>query len=291
MSITKNFEQVNQCPEPSQTTSAFEIRKKQYAKARLDLGQALKMWRVWLALAWQDISIRYRRSIIGPLWITLSMAITVYSMGFLYARLFHIDLNYYFPYLVSGMLSWTLIQSLLTEGVDTYLVSGGLIRQVKLPLSFHIHRMCSRNFMISAHNILVMIPIYLFFYHSWNLMWSLPILVINLVLLYINAIFITNILAMICARYRDMGQVIKSILQVLFFLTPVMWDPSSLSLKFQHLILLNPLYEFIQLIRMPLMGQVPSLTNYLLILGFTLLGGSMHFWMFARYRSRIVYWL
>jgi ABC-type polysaccharide/polyol phosphate export permease len=291
MTLNNNFLQTDEYSRSRDLEEARAVKKKRNAKAKSDLIQGLRMWRIWMALAWQDISIRYRRSVIGPLWITLSMAITVYSMGFLYARLFHIELNQYFPYLVSGMLCWTLIQSLITEGVDTFLIAGSLIRQVKLPLTFHIHRMCARNFIVSAHNVLVMVPIYLFFYHSKGLIWTLPILILNLVLVYINAIFITNILAMLCSRYRDMGQVIKSLLQVLFFLTPVMWDPSSLSVKFQRIILLNPLYEFIQLIRMPLMGQIPSLINYSMVLGFTLLGGYIHFWMFARYRSRIVYWL
>ena len=81
----------------------------QRQKAYLDLWEGLKKWKIWMALAWQDIKLRYRRSVIGPLWITLSMAITVYSMGFLYSRLFHMDLDSYFPYLVSGMLAWGVI--------------------------------------------------------------------------------------------------------------------------------------------------------------------------------------
>ena len=105
----------------------------QRKKAFLDYIQSLLMWRIWMSLAWQDINIRYRRSVIGPFWITLSMAITVYSMGFLYAKIFHTQLEEYFPYLVSGMLAWGLILSLITEGVDAYLFSVSLIRQVKLP--------------------------------------------------------------------------------------------------------------------------------------------------------------
>jgi ABC-type polysaccharide/polyol phosphate export permease len=260
-------------------------------KAYLDFIQGLMMWRVWMALAWQDIKIRYRRSVIGPFWITLSMAITVYSMGFLYSRLFHMSLEDYFPYLVAGMLAWTLVQTTLHEGVDVYLVASSLVRQVKLPYIFHIHRMCFRNCIISAHNLLVMIPIYLFFHQSLSFVLCLPVLLLNILILYMNLIFVTNVLGMVCARYRDMGQVFKSLLQVLFFLTPVMWNPASLGPKYQFLVFLNPLYDFIQLIRMPLIGQLPTLTVYGMVLVFSLLGLSLNYFLFVRYRSRIVYWL
>lgn len=265
--------------------------KKAKTLAFADALTAIHMWKVWLALAWQDISIRYRRSVIGPLWITLSMAITVYSMGMLYARLFHIDLQHYFPYLVAGMLAWGLVQTILTESVDVYLISASLIRQVKLPYFFHIHRLCIRNFIISAHNLLVMIPIYLFFPQGWAWLTLMPVFCFNLLLLYLNLVLVANILGMVCARYRDMGQVFKSLLQVLFFLTPVMWDAASIGQQYQTLILCNPLYDFIQLLRQPLIGQLPALKLYAFAGLFTSLGLGINYFLFVRYRSRIVYWL
>lgn len=271
-------------------SSAKSVKEKQRQKAFLDYLQGFMMWRTWVLLAWQDINIRYRRSVIGPFWITLSMAITVYSMGFLYARLFHIELETYFPYLVSGMLGWGLILSLINEGVDAYLISVSLIRQVKLPYSFHIHRMCTRNFFVAGHNVLVMIPIYLFFniHMHW---WSLPLFVLNIVIFYLFAFLATNVLALVCARFRDMGQIVKSIVQVFFFLTPVMWDPSILSVQSQRLMLLNPMFDFIQLIRQPLIGSAPTVEQYMMVAFFMLLGVVVNYVMFVRYRARIVYWL
>ena len=98
-------------------------RKRQQQKALQDLLKGLSLWRIWVMMAWQDIYLRYRRSVIGPFWITLSMAITVYSMGFLYAHLWHVELKDYFPFLVTGMLSWALLAMLITEGTDVYLLS------------------------------------------------------------------------------------------------------------------------------------------------------------------------
>lgn len=263
----------------------------QRQKAYLDLWDGLKKWKIWMALAWQDIKLRYRRSVIGPLWITLSMAITVYSMGFLYSRLFHMDLDSYFPYLVSGMLAWGLISGLIIESTEVYLFSSSLIRQIKIPYSFHIHRLCMRNLIIFAHNFLVLIPIYMIFHHRYHVSWSWFTIFLNLVLFYINAFFMCNIIAMVCARYRDLGQVIKSLLQVLFFLTPVMWEPSVLSSHYKWIIMFNPLYNFIQLIRQPLIGLSLDWIQYGVVLLTTICCACIHQMLFVRYRSRIVYWL
>ena len=266
-------------------------QKIQRHKAWMDVVAGFKMWKIWLALAWQDIKLRYRRSVIGPLWITLSMAITVYSMGFLYSRLFHMDLDAYFPYLVTGMLAWGLISGLINEGTETYLYSAGLIRQIKIPYTFHIHRMCMRNLIIFAHNFLVMLPIYLFFHHRYHLSSSWLTVFPNMILFYVNACLLTNLISMICARYRDLGQVIKSLLQVLFFLTPVMWEPSVLNGNHKWFVLLNPLYSFVQLIRQPLLGLTLNGVQYGVVFLITLCSAWVNYILFVRYRSRIVYWL
>src|SRR5579862_3469636 len=73
--------------------------------AWLDIKEGLQKWPIWMMLAYQDIKLRYRRSVLGPFWLTLSMAITVYTMGYLYGHLFHIELKTYYPFLVAGMLA------------------------------------------------------------------------------------------------------------------------------------------------------------------------------------------
>src|SRR5579862_3521855 len=110
-------------------------QKKNAQLARQDFNEGLIKWRIWLVLAYQDVRLRYRRSVLGPFWITISMAITVYSMGYLYGHLFHTDLQSYFPFLVAGMLSWALISSQITDLAEAFSSSEGLLKQIKLPYS------------------------------------------------------------------------------------------------------------------------------------------------------------
>lgn len=256
-----------------------------------DIKTGLQKWRVWLMLAYQDIKLRYRRSVLGPFWLTLSMAITVYSMGYLYSHLFHTDIQSYFPFLVAGMLSWTLISTAITELTDAFITSDGLIKQIKLPYSLYIHRVVSRNIIIFFHNVLVIIPILVIFHETAKVNLYTLILIPGLFIVYVNAIIYGLILAMIGARYRDVSQIIKSLVQVAFFITPVMWSPSILPEGKRFIAMLNPFYSFIEMIRAPLMGHAPVLLNYCIVALVTALGALVCMKMFIQYRARIVYWL
>lgn len=259
--------------------------------AWLDLKESIQKWPIWLMLAYQDIKLRYRRSVLGPFWLTLSMAITVYSMGFLYAHLFHVELDQYYPFLVAGMLSWTLISSTVTDLTDTFILSDGLIKQIKLPYTLYIHRVAARNFMIFFHNIIVLIPIFIIFHRSAKINLDTLLVIPGLALIYINAIIYGLILAMIGARFRDVSQIIKSLVQVVFFVTPVMWSPNILPEHSRYAVYLNPFYSLIEMVRAPLIGTTPTIFNYSVVLSLTTIGGLIAAKMFARYRARIIYWI
>lgn len=266
-------------------------KRNQKELAWRDILTGLGKWRIWLMLSYQDVKLRYRRSILGPFWLTISMAITVYSMGFLYAHLFRMDMQNYYPFLVAGMLSWSLISTLILEYTDGLVAADGFIKQIKLPYTLYIHRIACRNLIIFFHNMLVMLPIILIFHETVKINYDTLLLLPGLAVIYLNALSYGLIFAMIGARYRDISQIIKSLVQVVFFVTPVMWGPTTLGEKHRYLIDLNPFYAYIELIRAPLLGKLPTLTNVAVVLLCTLLGVWMSLKLFTHYRSRIVYWL
>lgn len=263
----------------------------QAALAWEDIRDGVRKWPIWTMLAYQDIKLRYRRSILGPFWLTISMAITVYSMGFLYARLFHVELAHYFPYLVSGMLAWTMISTIVMEFTEGFAGSDALIKQIKLPYTLHVHRTISRNILIFFHNIFVFIPVLIIFHETAPINFKTLLLLPGLAIFYFNAVTFGIMLAIIGARYRDIAQIIKSLIQVIFFVTPVMWGPEILITHYHWIVDLNPFYAFLELIRAPLQGQFPSLASLTMVAGLTILGVVASFTILTRYRSRIVYWL
>jgi ABC-type polysaccharide/polyol phosphate export permease len=197
----------------------------------------------------------------------------------------------YFPYLTGGMLGWTLISTIVLEFTDGLANSEHMIKQIKLPYSLYIHRIAARNIMIFFHNILVMVPILIVYHDSTQVNLNTLLLLPGLMIVYLNALTYGLMLAMVGARYRDISQIIKSMVQVVFFITPVMWKPEALLGKNHYIVELNPFYSFIELIRAPLLGKAPALYNIEFVAITTVVGMLAAWIAFVRRRSRIVYWL
>ncbi|EKD55072.1 MAG: hypothetical protein ACD_60C00028G0069 [uncultured bacterium] len=256
-----------------------------------DLLSGLKSWRVWTLLAYQDIKLRYRRSVLGPFWITISMAITAYTMGYLYGHLFRSDLDTYIPYLTAGLLGWALISNSILELTETFTNYEGMLKQIKLPYSLYIHRVAARNILIFFHNVVVIVPVLIIFHKVAKINLDTLLLLPCLLIFYVNAIAYGFIFAMIGARYRDIGPIIKNFVQVIFFVTPIMWRPDVLPLDKQFIVAMNPVNSFLEIIRAPLLGHVPSAYDMKMTFLITLIGILAAYKMFVRYRARIVYWV
>jgi lipopolysaccharide transport system permease protein len=256
-----------------------------------DFLSGLKNWRIWCLLAHQDIRLRYRRSTLGPFWLTISMAITIYTMGFLYGYLFKMDLQHYYPFLAGGMLSWALISGIVLDATESFAASESLMKKIKLPYTLYIHRVVWRNIIIFFHNIIVIIPILIIFHQVAKVNFNTLMLIPDLLLIYLNGLLYGIVLAMIGSRYRDISQIIKSFIQVIFFVTPVMWDPNILPAKMHFIVMLNPFYAFIELIRLPLLGSAPNSEVFLMAAAVTLVGVLAVCYLFPRRRSRIIYWV
>jgi ABC-2 type transport system permease protein/lipopolysaccharide transport system permease protein len=253
-----------------------------------DLIGGLELWELWSTLGWHDIRQRYRRSIVGPFWLTLSMGIMVAGLAYLYAGIFGQNIEGYLPYVATGMIVFSLISTLATEGSTVFIGSASLILQLRVPLSIYIYQMIWRNLLIFAHNISIYVIVLVF--AKIDIGWNFFLSFVGLFLVVLNGVWIGVILGGLSARFRDVPPIVASIMQVAFFLTPIFWFPGSLPSRelFVHL---NPLYYLIEVVRMPLLGKTPPLSMWLVVIGLNCVGALVAVSFYARYRSRIAYWV
>ena len=261
----------------------------QVAAARADLARGVGRWRLWLLLGVGDIRQRYQRSRIGQFWITISMLVTIVALGVVYGLLFRISLREYLPSLTLGMIAWALISSMVMEACTVFTGAGIYLQQVPLPKSMFVHRMLVRNLVTFAHNMTIVPLLYLVF----GILPGWPILLapLGLVIVMLNGFWIGLLIGMLCARFRDMPQMIASLMQIAFFVTPVMWRQDQLPPEKSWLVDINPLANLLRLIRDPLMGRVPTPLAYAMGIALIVVGFSVTLPFFVRYRARIVYWL
>lgn len=258
------------------------------ARAWDDLLEGARRWRLWSRLGWHDIRKRYRRSVLGPFWLTLSMAVLVGSLGLIYGTLFRLELEGYLPFLAVGLATWTFIASFLNEGCIGFIEMEPLIKNVRIPMSLHVLRALWRNLIIYGHNIVIFAVVALIF-GIWPGAAGL-LAVAGLALLLVNAGWIMLLLGMICTRFRDVPPIVGSVIQLLFFVTPVMWKPELLGDR-RYLMVLNPFYHLLEVIRAPLLGEVPGWESWVAGLLFAVAGWAFTFACFTRFRKRIAYWL
>ena len=258
------------------------------AQAVLDVAAGLRAWDLWSMLGWQDIRRRYRRSKLGPFWLTISMGVLVGALGVLYAGLFRVDVADYLPFIATGFIVWAFIASLITEGCDAFIAAERIVKQIALPLSVHVYRTLWRNLIVLAHNALIYVVVVVAFAvePGWAALLALP----GLVLLCLNGLWVGLLLGLVCARFRDVPPIAASVVQVAFFLTPIIWKPELLPDR-APVLDLNPFYHVVELVRAPLLGQVPSLHSWLAVASFALAGWLLTLIMYRRFRWRIAYWL
>ena len=266
---------------PPPTASQTEL-------ALLDIIQGARARYLWGLLGWQDIRRRYRRSILGPIWLTISMGVFVAALGTLYGALWKVEIVDYVPFLALGFIVWTLISGLITDGCSAFTGAESIIKQTNLPLSVHVYRIVWCNLIVFCHNAVIFVVVAVLFsiWPGWTGLLALP----GLVLLCLNGIWVGLLLGIISARFRDVPPIVASVVRILFFVTPIIWMPElmpgrALVLDF------NPFFHFVELVRAPLLGRAPGFLSWLAVLGITLGGWLVAFALLRRYRWRIAYWV
>jgi lipopolysaccharide transport system permease protein len=255
---------------------------------RRDLMSAFKAWPLWTMLGWNDIRQRYRRSTLGPFWITLSMAVFIGVLGVIYSRIFHVDVEVYLPFLTAGYVTWGFISQVINESCGAFQEGERIIKQIRLPYGLYVLRVIWRNFIILLHTIVIFVPVALLFHVSPGLGGFLVIP--GLVLLLANLSWIGLTLAILATRFRDMPQIVATGTQILMFATPIMWQASQLSDAY-WIAEINPLYHFIELIRAPLLGEEPTLLSWAVALAALVLGWGLSLILLNRASKRIVFWV
>ena len=260
--------------------------------ALADIVQGARARYLWGLLGWHDIRRRYRRSILGPFWLTISMGILVAALGALYGTLLNVEIAVYVPFLALGFVIWTLISAVITEGCTAFISAESIVKQTNLPLSVHVYRMVWRNFLILCHNaaIFVVVAVVFAIWPGWTGLLALP----GLVFLCLNAIWVGLLLGIVSARFRDVPPIVTSVVRILFFVTPIIWMPELMPARALMLALVldfNPFFHFVEVVRAPLLGQAPALVSWLAVSGTTLGGWLLAFALLRRYRRRIAYWV
>lgn len=257
--------------------------------AGYDFLNALRRTDSWFAMARGELAARYGRTLFGAAWNMLIFGAFCIVIITLFGSL-QPDLEYEFGvFVVIGFLVFTLLSTTLTDAATVYTSNANWMKAVELPLGFYIYKGIARNLIIFGYNLVAAIGILWFFYdfdpHPSQLTILATVPVILLTMVAVNVI-----LGPICARYRDLAQVVLTFSRFSLFITPIMWTADLGGIR-GLIAQYNPLTHYIEIIRTPILHARVPVESWLLVGAFTAAIIMLAVPVYLLTRRRLVFWL
>lgn len=253
--------------------------------------QSLGFLRLVSILTILDFKRKYRRSLIGAFWGTLSILLTVIVVSVVFGSNIFGGARNSFLYVSTGMIVWNFISVSIAESCDTFILNESVIRQIRIPFFVYNFRVVSRNFVFFLHNLLVIAVAYLIdpFYIGFEMLWAIP----AIILISINLVFICTTISIIATRFRDFGQFVTNGLPLVFYATPILWSIESVKFSKEIIAFLqmNPMLYIIDIFRNPVMGTGLVYMDWFVALICTLFNFTISILIYEKYKNRIAYWI
>lgn len=260
------------------------------AYAWRDLREGASGWRIWFHLAMRAMSNQYRRTVLGPWWITVQMAIFTCGLSVVWGWILQADLGEFLPYVALGVISFGLASGLVESGARAFTGAGVAICSSTLPLSTYVLRGVAEQVLQFLHNIVLYLPIAIAFAIPLtpSALWAVPALVLIVAFGAGAGLW----LGPLVSRWRDLGPLVAAVMRLMFFFTPIFWQESSLSAAQRTaLSSWNPFAYMVNAMRGPLLGEGldwPALAGTAAAAVVSLAAGVI---VFTRSRSRIPLWV
>ena len=253
-----------------------------------DLVGGLDKFPLWYFMAHRELKLRYARSFLGPIWITLTMAFWVGGLTLLYGGLFGAPLREIAPFITLGVIAWNFLTAVMVEGCTSLISARGYLLQSPVALSTFTWLVFYRNILILMHNMTVFVVLMVVFqlWPNQNWLWAL----LGWPILFVAGFGFALLLAVVAARYRDITPLVSSIMTIGFFLTPVMWRPSDL-VKNQFIATWNPLAHLLDVFRAPLLGERPEDLTLIVSASTAVVLLVAALWALAVSKRHLIFWL
>ena len=268
---------------------------KTFGAAFKDLLQGAKQHELWLMLGLQDIKQRYRRSVLGPFWITIATGVMALALGLLYSMLFQLPLADFLPHVTVGLIMWNFISGAIKEGSTIFIDNEGLIKQLPAPLSVHVYRLVWRQTLFLGHNLIIWLLLIVIFPRSLG--WEFFLVIPGMLLLIVNGVWVAMFFGMVATRFRDVAPLLEALTQLLFYVTPIVWTTKTLTdqggavADRARIAELNPLYHYLEVVRAPLIGEPIAAYHWWIVLAFTAAGLLIAMLAMRQWRFRVSYWV
>lgn len=217
------------------------------------------------------------------------------ALGLLYSVLFGIQIADFLPHVTVGLIIWGFVSGCIIDGSQVFIANEGLIKQLPSALSVHVYRLVWRQTLFLAHNVVIYIALMVIFPRHLGVEALLAIPA--LALLIINGVWVSMFFGILATRYRDIAPLLESLVQLTFYMTPIVWTVDTLYAqggeiaKRAQIAELNPLFHYLEIIRRPLLGEIAAGRHWVVVIACTVGGIVLALLAMRQFRARVSYWV
>lgn len=236
-----------------------------------------------------DLKRQNSRSSLGYFWIVLSQFVNIIGIALIYGLIFRQDLTKFFPYVSAGIISWNLTSSYISDSTKIYLNNASTIQNFKFPVWVYIGMLISKSLIIFFHGVAIQILVNIVL--GVDFTWATLLVVPNLIIVLVLMFYLGRLFGFVGARFRDFGPAIGNVIYLCFLITPIIWEKNIFPESYAWMLYLNPFTSLIDLIRSPILGQLPNGVSYLISLICIILVYLLQVVFINKREQRIVFYI
>ena len=234
--------------------------------------------------------VRYRRTFLGPFWLLIGPSMFIACLGLLYAQIGALQPEVFIPHLAIGLVIWTLINGFIVGSAKIFQRNRSQILNGSQSLEDIVAVDVISILLSFTHQLPIILIVFLIY--GIGLSWYALESFIGLCFLIVNGVWVSYVFGILGARFRDLVEIINAAMRIIFLATPIIWMPGggahgSVKVAFLSF---NPFYHFVEIFRMPLLGQSPTLLSWGVVFGFTISGFLAALIMKKCYARFVPFW-
>jgi len=254
------------------------------------LIKCLKDFELWYTLGLSKLRIRYLRTKLGPLWEILGTLLIISVISLIWSKLWGKDYNDFLPYLFFGYVIWKSILSIIG---DANMLYHEVYKNVLENIYIHPFKLAiasvAKNFIILIGFIACCLILNIILGNFY--LRSFIYLTLFIIFFFISSVCLSYLFGMLCLKFRDLQHTIGVVLNLSFFVTPVIWQPEQLGIKGQLIIDFNIIYYYIEFFRSSLINGNVDFKIFMTVFFSTLFLSLLTIIFSNKYSRKIIFWL
>ncbi len=243
---------------------------------------------LWWRLAWADMNQIYRRSIIGIFWISISFIMFIGVKIFIFGEIAGLDTAMYSLWVTIGYAIWTFITASVTDGCNVFVTSRSWILGTQLSLGTFVAENIMRH--LIGFGLVSLVSLALLVFHSWDQSWVTLTIIPGFLILVLNSMWVHIAFGILCTRFRDLLHLVRAIMHVMFFVTPILYLPQQLGPK-AFIMDFNPFTHYLAIIREPLVNGAVSSLAWIVVTCITIIGWALALYLVKTRSKNLAFWI